>query len=252
MSNELEVQANRRNARRSTGPKTPEGKAVVSLNAQKHGLASRTIVLPEENRREFQELLDGFRSQFQPQNPAEEFLVRQLAAADWRLRRSTRIETGLITDRLDDLRDDLELDGPKPDPADSDSDQQFDQDTSLMGCVFWHNSSATFATLLRYDHSIRRASYKALHDLRLVQARPASAPTSEPAPGSPGSPAPPARRPPRYPPTASLLSPSTKALALASITSVEAPRPMTLRPRSSSCTVTSPIASVPLVTARIS
>ncbi|MEK7406133.1 MAG: hypothetical protein AAB225_13585, partial [Acidobacteriota bacterium] len=141
MSSEQKVQANRRDARRSTGPKTPEGKAVVSVNAQKHGLVSRAIVLPEENRQEFQELLEGFRSQFQPQNPAEEFLVRQMAAADWRLRRITRIETGLITDRLDDLRDDLELDGPEPEPADSDADRQFDQDTSLMGRVFWRNSS---------------------------------------------------------------------------------------------------------------
>ncbi|MEK7993363.1 MAG: hypothetical protein AAB403_06110, partial [Planctomycetota bacterium] len=71
MSSQLKIETNRRNAQRSTGPRTDAGKAAASLNGATHGLASsRAIVLPEENRQEFQELLDGFRSQYQPQNPA--------------------------------------------------------------------------------------------------------------------------------------------------------------------------------------
>jgi len=78
MPSDQKIQANRRNAQRSTGPKTPEGKATVSRNATRHGLASsRTVVLPEENRQEFEELVDAFRSEYQPQGPLERFLVLQ-------------------------------------------------------------------------------------------------------------------------------------------------------------------------------
>jgi hypothetical protein len=58
-----------------------EGKAIASRNAHRHGLASRIIVLPEDSRQEFLELLEGFRSEFQPASPFEEFLLLVMAAA---------------------------------------------------------------------------------------------------------------------------------------------------------------------------
>ena len=97
MPSERKTQANRRNAQLSTGPKTSEGKAIVSRNAVRHGLASRLVVLPEENRQDFLDLLGAFRSQFQPATAFEDSLVFQLAAAEWRLRRITRLEAELGT-----------------------------------------------------------------------------------------------------------------------------------------------------------
>jgi len=175
MPSDQKIEANRRSARGSTSPKTPEGKATVSRNAHEHGLASsRTVVLPEENRQEFEELVDAFRSEYQPQGPLERFLVFELAAADWRLRRIARLETGLISDRLDDLRGDLELDAPDSDPADSEADQQYHQDSRLLGRVFWRNCSGdTFVKLLRYGNSIPRAALAAPHRGRRETAGPA-------------------------------------------------------------------------------
>jgi hypothetical protein len=49
MTTTKRMAANRRNAQKSTGPKTPEGKAVVRLNAMKHGLLSREVLLPDED-----------------------------------------------------------------------------------------------------------------------------------------------------------------------------------------------------------
>jgi len=49
MTSNRKAEANRRNARKSTGPKTPEGKAAVRLNALKHGLLSREVLLPGED-----------------------------------------------------------------------------------------------------------------------------------------------------------------------------------------------------------
>jgi hypothetical protein len=51
-----QFEANRRNAQKSTGPNTPEGKAAVSMNTLRHGLRARTVVLPGENREEFDHL----------------------------------------------------------------------------------------------------------------------------------------------------------------------------------------------------
>ena len=49
MTSDKQADANRRNARKSTGPKTPEGKAVARLNAVKHGLLSQEVLLPGED-----------------------------------------------------------------------------------------------------------------------------------------------------------------------------------------------------------
>ena len=56
MTSEKQAQANRRNALKSTGPKTPEGKAAVRLNANKHGLRSREVLLPGEDEEALKEL----------------------------------------------------------------------------------------------------------------------------------------------------------------------------------------------------
>src|SRR5215471_13112905 len=59
MTTERQKAANRANARRSTGPKTPKGKAAVRLNAIRHGLLARDAVLPGEDSDAFEELLEG-------------------------------------------------------------------------------------------------------------------------------------------------------------------------------------------------
>ena len=185
MATQKQIEANRRNAQRSTGPKTPQGKATVSRNAQKHGLASRLVVFPEENRTRFLELLAGFRSELRPATAFEESLVFQLAAADWRLRRIVRFETGLLTDRLHALREDLQIDPSTPRADESDADRQYHQDTRLLAQAFCGDAEAdTFLKLLRYENSARRAFYKALHQLRFVQSLPAPAASPDsPLPG---------------------------------------------------------------------
>ena len=61
-----QIDANRRNALKSTGPKTPEGKAAVSMNSLRHGLRARKVVLPGENREEFNQLCDDLEREWQP------------------------------------------------------------------------------------------------------------------------------------------------------------------------------------------
>jgi hypothetical protein len=96
-----QTKSNRRNAQHSTGPRTPEGKAASSRNALTHGLAASRTVLPGENTRDFQTLLSGLVKEFRPATELQRSLVRQLADAEWRLRRVPDFEAGLLARRLD-------------------------------------------------------------------------------------------------------------------------------------------------------
>ena len=90
------IEANRRNSQKSTGPKTPEGKAVVARNALKHGLLSRNPVLPgEDPYGEFPELVESLHQYYAPENPVNANLVEDLAGVMWKLRRAGRIQSGL-------------------------------------------------------------------------------------------------------------------------------------------------------------
>ena len=86
-----QIEANRRNALKSTGPRTPEGKAVVSLNSLRHGLRARTVVLPGEKRHEFHRLCNDLEAEWQPQSRTEQFYLEQMAVSQWKL---TRMEVG--------------------------------------------------------------------------------------------------------------------------------------------------------------
>jgi len=91
MATEKQIEANRRNAQKSTGPRTPEGKAAVKLNALRHGMRARTVVLPGEDRQEFIRLCDTLEAEWQPRTSTELFYLEQMAVSQWKL---TRMEVG--------------------------------------------------------------------------------------------------------------------------------------------------------------
>src|SRR5437879_22582 len=103
MTTDRQIEANRQNAQQSTGPTTPEGRAAVRLNGLKHGLCAETIVVPGEDPAEFEAMLEAYRAEYQPTTPSAEFLVRQVAMADWRLLRLHRIEASFHTIRHQEL-----------------------------------------------------------------------------------------------------------------------------------------------------
>ena len=95
MASDKRIRANRRNARKSTGPKTPEGKAAVSLNPLKHGLLSQQTLLPNEDEASLMQLSERLHSQLQPVGELESLLVERIVAAAWRLRRVLAVEAGI-------------------------------------------------------------------------------------------------------------------------------------------------------------
>src|SRR5271169_6482102 len=90
------AQSNRRNASKSTGPRTARGKSWSRLNALKHGiLASQAVLTTTEGRAErkaFEELVSGLTLDFRPAGTFEQSLVQQIAACIWRQRRLLMFE----------------------------------------------------------------------------------------------------------------------------------------------------------------
>lgn len=81
-------QANRRNALKSTGSKTPEAKAAIRPNPVKHGLTAQQAVATRERAYRFNELLASYEDHFQPVGPFETLFVQQIVMAAWRRRRT--------------------------------------------------------------------------------------------------------------------------------------------------------------------
>ena len=101
-----QIEANRRNAGKSTGPKTPEGRAVSKMNALKHGILSKEVLVRGLNRkesgRELTALHQRFWEQLNPEGPMEEMLVDQIVTTHWRLRRALTAESGEIELSVDE------------------------------------------------------------------------------------------------------------------------------------------------------
>ena len=89
--------ANRANAQHSTGPRTEEGKARVSLNAVKTGLTGRTVLLPSEEAAPYQALMAEYEKSLQPVGVEERALVQSLVDCRWRLDRIPGLEMALLT-----------------------------------------------------------------------------------------------------------------------------------------------------------
>ena len=87
MASAKQIEANRRNALKSTGPRTPQGKAAVRFNALRYGIRARTVVLPGEDRAEFEELCAALEREWRPRTRTEQFYLEQMAVAQWRFTR---------------------------------------------------------------------------------------------------------------------------------------------------------------------
>jgi len=104
MTSEKKAQANRQNALKSTGPKTPEGKDAVRLNAMKHGLLCQEVLLPGEDEEALRELSEHLWTELKPVGEMENLLVDRIIASHWRLRRLGRVEAGIFAwERYEEL-----------------------------------------------------------------------------------------------------------------------------------------------------
>lgn len=96
MSSLKQIEANRRNALKSTGPTTPQGKERSRCNAIRHGLTSETVIAALEDAEDYQAFEAAVIADYEAESAVERELVLRLASVLWRLRRATGIETALF------------------------------------------------------------------------------------------------------------------------------------------------------------
>jgi len=102
MTSERQLATNRQNALNSTGPRTPAGRAISSLNATRHGLYAATPVIPRiENADEWRQHRDETLASLAPHGQVETALAERVALILWRLGRVARYEEGVTSSALD-------------------------------------------------------------------------------------------------------------------------------------------------------
>jgi hypothetical protein len=194
MTSERQKAANQANARHSTGPKTQEGKAVVRLNALRHGLLTRDVVLPGEDADAFEDLLNQVRAELSPVGPIEELLVDRVVNIMWKLRRLAGAETALVdwrvrvlkVSQLADQVGSYEVIFPVFPPQITDkaahteatealarAKHERDQDKLLLGRALDADAKEgdTLGKLGRYERSLERSLFRTLDELRQLQDR---------------------------------------------------------------------------------
>ena len=172
------LEANRRNALRSTGPRTPQGKNAVRWNALKHGLLAKEIVIPagaaRENAADFHRLLAQLRDHLDPAGILEEVLVEKIAVCYWRLGRVLRSEAGEIQKGVDNVASArerdwklLELVGQPRNTTEAEESRWMESERACRALP----ASAVVDKILRYETSIERQLSRALNQLERIQRR---------------------------------------------------------------------------------
>ena len=103
MTSLKQIEANRRNAQKSTGPITQEGRDRSRCNAVRHGLTAETVINALEDAEDYKAFEATVIADYDAQSAVERELVLRLASLMWRLRRATAIETGLFEIQADHL-----------------------------------------------------------------------------------------------------------------------------------------------------
>jgi hypothetical protein len=157
-----QIEANRRNAQHSTGPRTPEGKAASSMNALKTGIDAQSSVIPGEDSAALAALAERFYQDCQPQTAIESALVDNIVRETWLLRRFDRIDAEILIHTMEDTN------YPSP--------------NAPAGKAF-HQSSSTQSRLQRRINDTHRLQREAIRELQRIQAeRPQPQPQPTPQP----------------------------------------------------------------------
>ena len=174
--------SNRRNARKSTGPRTEQGKAWSRLNSLKHGILASQAVLTaiegRENRAAFAQIVEGLAADFEPVGTFEQLLVEKIATCFWRFRRLLRFEsrasfTSCDRRTYDQMNHDERWRSPLYVEEGARAEDKFDLKAhdvlEQAGLGMDLPSEHDMLRLVRYENSIERTMSKALAQLKAHQ-----------------------------------------------------------------------------------
>jgi len=173
-TSQRKIEANRRNARKSTGPKTAEGKHTVSRNALKHGIFSKNLLTCDadgrEDPRDYLQMHAALCEHYRPEGDIEKLLLDRIAALTWRLSRVLRCERGQIDRALANHRFQVQqeraLSLHTPELAASHDSAQ----DHLVDDLFLP-SNGELHKLLTYEDAISKQRDRAIWELETLQRR---------------------------------------------------------------------------------
>jgi len=157
MSSQTKIDSARANGAKSHGPKTEEGRQKSSRNALKHGLYSSSVVLNTEPRKQYNEMLDAYLLELQPQGPVELDLVEEMVAAKWRQRRLRAIESELLDEEMNDVEVWFR-----------DRGKEYNN-LSVLTRAYRRQAEIALALLTRHEARLERAYSRALKNLLELQ-----------------------------------------------------------------------------------
>jgi len=159
MSDQVEhtakIGANRANAQKSTGPKDT---SLTRLNAVKHGLLSNEVLMKDEDGEALAGLGERMRQELAPEGELENILVDRIVSSIWRLKRALRVERQYLEQQPSEGKGNL-LGHLKRDVTEAFGTLKR---TELGNITAWMN-------LTRYETTIEKQIYKALHELQRIQ-----------------------------------------------------------------------------------
>jgi hypothetical protein len=181
MSTLRQIEANRRNSQKSTGPTSVTGKAAASMNALKTGIHAKSLVLPSEKVADLEELIDEYYQRHQPASPEARLYVDDLIYCEWTLRRLRNSDAQCYKYQ-------------------NTNDYSKTKEKYPLGKSATAHPRAFTQLHWRLD-STRRAIDRALKALAVLKAEAAAAPPVEPDPPAvdPPAPVPPTPEPPSLP-----------------------------------------------------
>ena len=175
MSTQEQIKANRQNAQKSTGPRTDEGKAVVSQNAVKHGIFAAEAVITGENPADYEAYHDQFLVELAPVGMVESMLAERIISLGWRLRRAERMQNQAIEDMIGRLVTSnparrarecyIYNQGRRPE------DQDVDLDDLPLGRIATSDWSCNrvLDRMLMYERRIENSVHKTMKELKRFQ-----------------------------------------------------------------------------------
>jgi len=175
MSTKSQTKANRQNSKKSTGPKTAEGKAVASKNAVKHGLFAAEAVVKGENPAEYEAYHDQFLAEWAPVGMVESLMAERVISLAWRLRRAERMQNQAIDEQIEHYITNplrrrsrmlmCQAQGiPPDDPRRSTDHLQLGR----MATYDWSDSKV-LDRMLMYERRIESSLNKTIHNLKKYQ-----------------------------------------------------------------------------------
>ncbi len=173
MATEARVAANRANAQKSTGPRTPEGKETASQNALKHGLFAREGVIRGEDQDEFEIHRERLLAQLNPVGPLEEILADRIVDLSWRLKRAVQDQSEAFAALYERQTAGTEEPGTADLLIGSSQESQSGDWRSRAEMISRmiledFSGNAVLERLLRYERRIESSLYRTLTQLRRV------------------------------------------------------------------------------------